>query len=130
MVVYSSTLATRCCSSLPSRVLALLVYSTRSPALQRLTHLRYTHGVNWRAVAAFILALIPSLPGFAAKINTKIKVPIGAKYIFALVWPLGVIVGGVCYLLFSAIWPARSQKLESPKPGKAPSFSSDADLEK
>ncbi|KAF8142238.1 permease for cytosine/purines, uracil, thiamine, allantoin-domain-containing protein [Mycena galopus ATCC 62051] len=90
----------------------------------------YTHGVNWRAVAAFMLALIPSLPGFAAKINTKIKVPIGAQYIFALVWPLGVIVGGACYLLFSAVWPATSEKLESPKEAKAPSFSSDGDLEK
>ncbi|KAJ7679705.1 permease for cytosine/purines, uracil, thiamine, allantoin-domain-containing protein [Mycena olivaceomarginata] len=68
----------------------------------------YTHGVNWRAVAAFMLALIPSLPGFAAKINTKIKVPIGARYIFALVWPVGVIVGGACYLLFSAVWPVHS----------------------
>ncbi|KAF8199212.1 NCS1 nucleoside transporter family [Mycena galopus ATCC 62051] len=90
----------------------------------------YTHGVNWRAVAAFILALIPSLPGFAAKINTKIKIPIGAKYIFALVWPVGVIVGGACYLLFCAVWPATGEKLESPKEAKVPSFSSDGDLEK
>ncbi|KAJ7860606.1 hypothetical protein B0H14DRAFT_3134829 [Mycena olivaceomarginata] len=94
------------------------------------TSFTYTHGVNWRAVAAFMLALIPSLPGFAAKINTKIKVPIGARYIFALVWPVGVIVGGACYLLFSAVWPVHSQKLDCPEPAKAPSFSSDGDLEK
>ncbi|KAJ7321894.1 NCS1 nucleoside transporter family [Mycena albidolilacea] len=74
----------------------------------------YTHGVNWRAVAAFMLALIPSLPGFAAKINTKIKVPIGARYIFALVWPVGVIVGGACYLLFSAVWPVHIRFLSQP----------------
>ncbi|KAJ7247733.1 NCS1 nucleoside transporter family [Mycena rebaudengoi] len=89
----------------------------------------YTHGVNWRAVAAFVLALIPSLPAFAAKINTKISVPIGVRYIFALVWPVGVIVGGACYLLFSAVWPASRGKLESPKEAKGPSFSSDGDLE-
>ncbi|KAF7372641.1 Nucleobase cation symporter [Mycena venus] len=90
----------------------------------------YTHGVNWRAIAAFMLALIPSLPGFAAKINTKIKVPIGARYIFALVWPVGVIIGGACYLLFSLVWPANHGKLESPKEAKAPSILSDGDLEK
>ncbi|KAF7333708.1 NCS1 nucleoside transporter family [Mycena venus] len=102
------------------------------PALYRRESSRYwyTHGVNWRAIAAFMLPLIPSLPGFAAKINTKIKVPIGARYIFALVWPVGVIVGGACYLLFSAVWPASRVKLESPKEAKAPSFSSDGDLEK
>ncbi|KAF7372643.1 NCS1 nucleoside transporter family [Mycena venus] len=90
----------------------------------------YTHGVNWRAIAAFMLALIPSLPGFAAKINTKIKVPIGARYIFALVWPVGVIVGGACYLLFSLIWPASREKLEGLKEAKTPSILSDGDLEK
>ncbi|KAJ7616013.1 permease for cytosine/purines, uracil, thiamine, allantoin-domain-containing protein, partial [Roridomyces roridus] len=62
----------------------------------------FTYGVNWRAILAFVLALVPSLPGFTAKINTGFDIPVGAKYIFALVWPVGVFVGGACYLLLSA----------------------------
>jgi NCS1 family nucleobase:cation symporter-1 len=42
---------------------------------------RYTHGFNLRAIGAFVLALIPNLPGFAAKVNDKAKVPISATYI-------------------------------------------------
>lgn len=42
---------------------------------------RYTHGFNLRAIGAFVLALIPNLPGFAAKVNDKARVPISATYI-------------------------------------------------
>ncbi|KAJ7626103.1 permease for cytosine/purines, uracil, thiamine, allantoin-domain-containing protein, partial [Roridomyces roridus] len=65
------------------------------------SHYWFTYGVNWRAILAFIFALVPSLPGFAAKVNTGIDIPVGANYIFALVWPVGIFVGGVCYLLLS-----------------------------
>ncbi|KAJ7626212.1 permease for cytosine/purines, uracil, thiamine, allantoin-domain-containing protein [Roridomyces roridus] len=73
----------------------------------------FTYGVNWRAVLAFILALVPNLPGFAAKINTGIDIPVGAKYIFALVWPVGIFVGGVCYLLLSACGRKEKQNLKT-----------------
>ncbi|KAJ6519596.1 NCS1 nucleoside transporter family, partial [Mycena sanguinolenta] len=88
----------------------------------------YTHGVNMRAVAAFTLALIPNLPGFAAVVNTKIQqqVPIGARYVFSLVWPVGVIVAATCYLLLNLVWPARPAR-----EGRAasPSMTSEGDPE-
>jgi len=67
----------------------------------------YTWGFNLRALAAFILALIPNLPGFTARVNDNVSIPIGTAYVFSLVWPVGVVVSAVCYLIFNLAWPAR-----------------------
>ncbi|KAJ7706422.1 permease for cytosine/purines, uracil, thiamine, allantoin-domain-containing protein [Mycena rosella] len=63
----------------------------------------YTHGFNLRAIAAFVLALVPNLPGFAAKINNKHSP--AAQYIFSVVWLVGIVVAATCYLLFNLLWP-------------------------
>nr|GAT47884.1 NCS1 nucleoside transporter family [Mycena chlorophos] len=73
----------------------------------------YTHGVNLRAIAAYVLGLVPNLPGFAAKVNTHIRLPIGFAYVFSLVWPIGLVVGGSCYLLFTALWPPAVRRAPS-----------------
>ncbi|KAF7310716.1 NCS1 nucleoside transporter family [Mycena chlorophos] len=73
----------------------------------------YTHGVNLRAVAAYLLGLVPNLPGFAAKVNTHVRLPIGFAYVFSLVWPVGLVVGGSCYLLFTALWPPAVRRAHS-----------------
>ncbi|KAL1707370.1 permease for cytosine/purines, uracil, thiamine, allantoin-domain-containing protein [Schizophyllum commune] len=64
----------------------------------------YWHGFNFRAIAAFTLALIPNLPGFVAKVNNRNNIPKAATYIFSCVWPVGVLVSAALYLIFSAIW--------------------------
>lgn len=91
----------------------------------------YTWGFNWRAVLAFALALVPNLPGFALKVNSKLDIPVGASYLLyatsslpvqvdmrtdrimprgysSVVWPLGVIISGSLYLLFNLIFPSSS----------------------
>ncbi|KAJ7630713.1 NCS1 nucleoside transporter family [Roridomyces roridus] len=73
----------------------------------------YTRGVNLRAVAAFLLALIPNIVGFAGQVNPKLDLPIGAKYVYSLVWPIGVVVGGSVYLLLHAAWPTTQGRNES-----------------
>jgi len=87
----------------------------------------YTHGVNLRAIVAFFLALIPNLPGFAFIVNNKVQVPIGAKYIFSLVWPVGVIVAAACYLLLNLVWPVRQAQERAASPSI---ITSDEDPEK
>ncbi|KAJ7042474.1 NCS1 nucleoside transporter family [Mycena alexandri] len=86
----------------------------------------YTYGFNLRAIAAFALALMPNLPGFAGKVNAKLHVPVGATYIFSLVWPVGIIAAGACYLLFNIVWPVRPLQSQS----ASPSVASDGDPEK
>lgn len=70
----------------------------------------YTSGFNWRAVVAFTLALIPNLPGFAGKVNSHLHVPVGATYLFSVVWPLGVVIASVLYLTFSFVFPPLIEK--------------------
>jgi len=65
----------------------------------------YTAGFNWRAIVAFTLALLPNLPGFIYKVNTKLHVSVGAVYIFSAVWPVSLCVAGSLYLLFSYVFP-------------------------
>jgi len=85
----------------------------------------YTRGFNMRAIGAFILALIPNLPGFAGKVNINLGVPVASTYIFSLVWPVGVIVAGSFYLLFNVIWPVRQLQGHT-----TPSIASQEDPEK
>lgn len=67
----------------------------------------YTSGWNIRAVAAFVLGVVPTLPGFIRNVNSSLGIPIGASYIFCVVYPVGVVVSGAFYLLFSTIWPVQ-----------------------
>lgn len=46
------------------------------PALYR-RHGRYRYnaaGTNWRAVVAFLISVVPNLPGMAAQVNPKLHV--------------------------------------------------------
>ncbi|KAJ6509304.1 NCS1 nucleoside transporter family [Mycena vitilis] len=86
----------------------------------------YTHGFNLRAIGAFILALIPNLPGFAVTVNSKVHVPVGARYVFSCVWPVGVVVAAVCYIAFNIVWPVR----RLPERSETPSTTTDGDPEK
>ncbi|KAK0459011.1 NCS1 nucleoside transporter family [Desarmillaria tabescens] len=72
----------------------------------------YTSGFNWRAILAFTLALIPNLPGFAGKVNSHLHVPVGATYLFSVVWPVGVVVASVLYLTFSFFFPPLIERKE------------------
>ncbi|KAJ7675273.1 hypothetical protein B0H17DRAFT_1140347 [Mycena rosella] len=64
---------------------------------------RYTHGFNLRAIAAFVLALVPNLLGLAAKINNKHSP--AAQYIFSVFRLVGIVLAATCYLLFNLLWP-------------------------
>ncbi|GAA5976716.1 hypothetical protein JCM10908_005605 [Rhodotorula pacifica] len=65
----------------------------------------YTGGWNWRAVVAFVCGVVPSLPGFIRTINPKLGIPVQSTYVYVCVYPVGVVVGGGLYYLFSTIFP-------------------------
>ncbi|KAH7066027.1 uracil permease [Paraphoma chrysanthemicola] len=65
---------------------------------------RYTAGVNWRAMIAFIVGVVPSLPGFIQSINTSIDVGVGARpYTFG--WLLGFVATALIYVVLE-LWVA------------------------
>ncbi|KAF2728179.1 uracil permease [Polyplosphaeria fusca] len=65
---------------------------------------RYTGGVNWRAVVAFLVGIAPNLPGFINSINTSIDVGVGVHpYQFG--WILGFVGTSIVYVALSKVFP-------------------------
>jgi NCS1 family nucleobase:cation symporter-1 len=67
----------------------------------------YPGGTNWRAVTAFIVGVVPNLPGFIASIDPSIDVGVGARpYHFG--WLLGFTATSLVYVLLSRVAPPAS----------------------
>jgi NCS1 nucleoside transporter family len=65
---------------------------------------RYTYGVNWRAVTAFLVGVAPNLPGFINSINPNIKVGVGVHpYQFG--WLLGFVGTSIVYVVLEYAFP-------------------------
>lgn len=72
---------------------------------------RYTYGVNWRAIVAFLVGVAPSLPGFVNGINNNIDVGSGIHpYQFG--WLLGFVGTAIVYTILSLVFPARETFIE------------------
>ncbi|KAL6713166.1 hypothetical protein ACLMJK_009287 [Lecanora helva] len=69
---------------------------------------RYAYGINFRALAAFIVGIAPNFPGFVNSINSSIDVGVGKRpYTFAYI--LGFVITSLVYAVLSSIWkPTRS----------------------
>lgn len=67
---------------------------------------RYSHGVNWRAIVAFLIDVAPSMPGFINGINHNIDVGVGVHpYQFG--WLLGFVSTALVYTSLSLLLPAK-----------------------
>jgi nucleobase:cation symporter-1, NCS1 family len=67
---------------------------------------RYTGGVNWRAIIAFLAGVAPSLPGFINGIDNDVDVGVGVHpYQFG--WLLGFVGTTIVYLTLSFVFPAK-----------------------
>lgn len=67
---------------------------------------RYTYGINWRAITAFVVGVAPNLPGFINSINPAINPGVGIRpYTFA--WILGFTITSLIYVLLSTIFKPR-----------------------
>ncbi|EPE03015.1 cytosine-purine permease [Ophiostoma piceae UAMH 11346] len=66
---------------------------------------RYWYGINWRALAAMIIAIGPMLPGLINAVNSNISTG-GAVYISDLNLYFGIIASGTLYTGLSLLFPA------------------------
>jgi NCS1 family nucleobase:cation symporter-1 len=64
----------------------------------------YNLGVNPRAVVAFVVAIIPNMPGLAAARGAK-GVPKGALYLYSLSWLVSTLLAGFTYWSCWKMWP-------------------------
>ncbi|MCJ1313003.1 hypothetical protein MMC25_006679 [Agyrium rufum] len=71
----------------------------------------YWEGINWRAVVAFVVGIVPSLPGLANSVNPSINPGVGVHpYQFG--WLLGFSVTALLYVGFSYFIPAKETQVE------------------
>lgn len=67
----------------------------------------YTKGWNLRALGAFLLAVVPNLPGLAAAVNARSDVPEGFENMYTMNWLVGVVIAStLCYVAYK-FWPIR-----------------------
>lgn len=67
-------------------------------------------GCNWRGYAAYLLALVPNMPGFAGQCGRD--VPIGAIKLYRLNYLVGFFVAFILYMIFNLISPPDSMPEE------------------
>ncbi|POR39408.1 Uncharacterized protein TPAR_00411 [Tolypocladium paradoxum] len=66
----------------------------------------YSHGVNWRAPVAWLVGVVPCLPGFISHVNGSVKVTDGAVQLFYLNYLYGFLASAVVYALLHWAFPA------------------------
>ncbi|KAJ6101737.1 hypothetical protein N7499_001367 [Penicillium canescens] len=68
-------------------------------------------GVNWRAVAAFLVGVVPSIPGLINAVNAHIDVGVG-EHPYEFGWLLGFVATTIVYLGLSWLFPARESQID------------------
>lgn len=85
------------------------------PSLYR-RHGRYrynTAGTNWRAVIAFLVSVVPNIPGMAAQVNPSLFGKVGgAQYIYYMFYIWGFCSAFLTYIVLSHLFPARETLIE------------------
>lgn len=69
------------------------------------------HGINWRAVIAFLCGVAPSLPGLINSVNSNINPGVGV-YPYDIGWLIGFVGTSVVYLALSHFFPAKHSLLD------------------
>jgi NCS1 family nucleobase:cation symporter-1 len=88
-------------------------------------------GTNWRAVAAFLISVVPNLPGMAASVNPSLKNGVGgAEYIYDMFYIWGFTSAFVSYCVLSHFFPEKSTLIEETIPGDVPFEEASASEEK
>ncbi|PMD25844.1 hypothetical protein NA56DRAFT_564357 [Hyaloscypha hepaticicola] len=79
-------------------------------------------GTNWRAVVAFLISVVPNIPGMAAQVNPSLTKGVGgAEYVYDMFYIWGFTSAFVSYSLLSRFFPEQSTLIEATIPGE-PAF--------
>ena len=74
---------------------------------------RYWHGLNWRALVAFLFAVAPNLPGLALSITPSISISAGAANLYTFDWLYGFVVSIFLYSSLSYLFPAKESLVQT-----------------
>lgn len=73
---------------------------------------RYWHGINWQGFFAFLVAVLPNLPGLAESISANLKISEGARNLYTICWLYGFVSSIVVYVGLHAVCPAKASLVE------------------
>lgn len=78
------------------------------PSLYRKTgRYRYNeYGTNWRAAIAFLISVVPNIPGMAVTVNPNLHISDGINHVYEMYYLWGFTSAGFVYWALSRIWPA------------------------
>ncbi|EXJ95149.1 hypothetical protein A1O1_00268 [Capronia coronata CBS 617.96] len=83
------------------------------PALyRRFGRYRYIRGFNWRAAVAFVVSVVPNMPGLAKAVQPSIKLNAGIMHIWDMNYLWGFTSAFVLYCAFSHFFPATETLVE------------------
>jgi NCS1 family nucleobase:cation symporter-1 len=74
---------------------------------------RYYAGINWRAAIAFLVAVMPNLPGLAQSINADTAISQGAKNMYSFDWLYGFVSSIIIYAIVSKVFPNKESLVET-----------------
>lgn len=75
----------------------------------------FFHGVNWRSISCFFLAVIPGMPGLAATVNTNIRIPIGLMHYFQNSTVFSFFCPLILYYILCRIFPLKNAGTMDPE---------------
>lgn len=70
---------------------------------------RFMRGWNWRAFAAYIIAVAPNFYGFLNQLG--VKAPMSIQRFYYVAYPVGLIIAFGCYYVFNLLLPDKSVDL-------------------
>ncbi|KAI3556416.1 hypothetical protein CABS03_03477 [Colletotrichum abscissum] len=68
----------------------------------------FSYGFNWRAPVAWLVGVVPCMPGFIAAVDTSATVSEGATELYSMSYIYGLLSSGLVYALLHWLFPARS----------------------
>jgi NCS1 family nucleobase:cation symporter-1 len=74
----------------------------------------YTYGINWRAAAAFLIAVVSNTPGLAKSVNSKVIINEHIQHIYDMNYLYGFCSTAIVYYVLNRVFPAYETLLEAP----------------
>lgn len=72
---------------------------------------RYWRGINWRAAVAFLISLVPNVPGLANAVNPSVSIGQGIRHLYNINYIWGLFSAALIYWLLSICFPAHETLL-------------------
>jgi NCS1 family nucleobase:cation symporter-1 len=75
---------------------------------------RYQGRFNWRAAAAFSIAIVPNAPGLAKAVDSSISITSGIQHVYDLNYCYGLFMSAAVYYVLNMIFPDERSLIDEP----------------